>query len=945
MEINQNYLNRINFKGNLIDTASSVAKPSDAQKPQITSLSSNPIAQAQIGLKTPISYTKISETFIPETEKYMNLYKLANGQKVAILPKEGPTIVKTYFNVGSMNEPDNLRGISHYIEHNLFNGTDKIGPGEFFHKVADMGAYTNAATGYNTTNYYIKSQLLNNETLGEIIKLHADQVQNPKFAPDQLIKEKGPVTSEITMYSDNAYNTTQNIALKNLFQINSTSEDMVAGSIKNINSLTREDVVNYYNTWYTPDNAITVITGDVDPEKTMELVAKNFNKQNPVEPMKRIHEELTPIQSTKRVDIKKANAIKTSMVMGFAGPPSNDTKAQLTLKVLDYILTNNMNSRLTKALDKEQLWAFLNTEKIGNNPSDPTGIFFVMDAPEEKSEKGLKIIYNELQNLQTNPPTEDEIKNAVNKIKLNRSSCFEKSSYINDYIGESLLDNNTTQLSNYKEILDSIDTSDIQNFIKNYLDLNKTSISVVHPAATTNEQLKSNYKNANSQNVSFKGSITGSSPANIYKDVKEYTLLNNTTVSFLPKKDGLAKSTITFATPNELNLSNPEINMLNSLLNKGTASKDISAFTNILDDKSSDISFVVGSDGILVMTSCPTEDLQTILNLSHEVLNHPRFTQEEFEKAKQEQLDNLKNQYKSPSDKAGRIMFPNKRIYQSTEKNIEELEKMTLNDLVNVYNKMILNASAHATLTAPTDENPNIFTEYMNNLYANIKPLKPIDYNIEKTYTQNSKPQIVTDTEENAQADVLQTYKYKNNRNIEDEAKLKVLNTILGGGASSRLFTDLRESQKLAYHVSSFNDNIGDTGTINLNIQTTTDDPNDPTASPENVKKALAGFDKHINELKTKQVTEAELQKAKLMLKNDILNDLETSSSKYANLASTCLTPYGKNYTEKLFNAIGNVTIKDIQNTANYIFKDAPVTSIVASKKTIESLNLNKTAD
>ena len=119
-------------------------------------------------VKTPMQYSKIGEFKLP-ADLTASLYKLSNGQRVVVVPKEGKTIVKTYVNTGSMNEPDNLRGISHYIEHNLFNGSDGLEAGEFFKKVDKMGASTNASTGFSETNYFISSNLLDDTDLEQKI--------------------------------------------------------------------------------------------------------------------------------------------------------------------------------------------------------------------------------------------------------------------------------------------------------------------------------------------------------------------------------------------------------------------------------------------------------------------------------------------------------------------------------------------------------------------------------------------------------------------------------------------------------------------------------------------------------------------------------------------------------------------------------------------------------
>ena len=168
-----------------------------------TDLKNMPVSA--IDIKTPIPYATTGDIPLFNDLK-AKTYRLANGQKVIVLPKKGPTVVKTYVNVGSMNEPDNLRGISHFIEHNLFNGTQNLKAGDFFRKVNELGASTNASTSFSTTDYYISSQLLKEGDLEEKIKMHADMLQNPTFAPDMLEKERGPVISEISMVMDDPQN-------------------------------------------------------------------------------------------------------------------------------------------------------------------------------------------------------------------------------------------------------------------------------------------------------------------------------------------------------------------------------------------------------------------------------------------------------------------------------------------------------------------------------------------------------------------------------------------------------------------------------------------------------------------------------------------------------------------------------------------------------------------
>ena len=204
----------INSVNNYVKIQKPVFKGSETNQtnPQVKELSN---IRPDYSVKTPMTYTKTGEINFPYNTK-AHCYKLANGQKIIIVPQEGETVLRTYVNTGSMNEPDQIRGISHYIEHNLFNGSEGLEQGDFFRNVDKMGASTNASTGFAETNYYISSNLLNSNDLENKIKLHASMLETPLFATDKLEKEKGIVNSEINMITSNPENLAVNKMLKKL---------------------------------------------------------------------------------------------------------------------------------------------------------------------------------------------------------------------------------------------------------------------------------------------------------------------------------------------------------------------------------------------------------------------------------------------------------------------------------------------------------------------------------------------------------------------------------------------------------------------------------------------------------------------------------------------------------------------------------------------------------
>lgn len=937
-------INKISFKGTSVTPEAKTNETQAAKEQGETSaLVSNPLNAAQINIKTPISYNKIGDIKIPDYEEPAQVYKLANGQKIVILPKEGPAVVETYFNVGSMNEPDHLRGISHYIEHNLFNGSENLAPGEFFERVSQLGSNTNASTGYNQTNYYIKSQLLKPNSLEEIIKIHADQVQNPKFLQDQLIKEKGPVTSEISMYADNPFNVGRNIALKNLFQINSTSKDLVAGAIQNINAIKREDVVDYYNTWYTPDNTITVITGNIDPKEAIELVSKNFTKNKIPQQGNKKYEELISVDKPVRIDTKMSKAPATIINIGFPGPQNNNTKDKVALEALSVVLAGYKNSRLSKALEPMQVDAEISSEKIGNKSDDKQAVFIGAVTPEEKSEETIKTIYKEIAKIAQNPPTQEEMDIAVNKLKMSLSENNERSTNLNAFIANAMLDNDINYLTNYKTILESLTPEDISNAAKSYLDLNKASVCVVHPESTTNDQIINNYSNTNIKNPSRPSfGRSNANIDNIYSKAKEYKLQNNMEVAIQPTPNDFATYQVDFNLPTYLDVSEPEIAILSKMLNRGSANKNNQNFHDILDKANINLGFGASGTGLSIYAKMPKDKLNQGLDLTKEVLLNPRFTKEDFEWAKQATKEEFEGAPKNADNKLDAALYPHIGFMSTKEDSLKKLNETSLEKIQFLYQTIINNAQGIAVLSAPIESNPQLSTDFINAMSKDIPILKPFNPKPVQAYVKNTTPRVFTESEQRLQAEVTMAYKCQASENIDDIAKLNVLNMVLGGNSSSRLFSDLREKQKLAYYVASSMSGIGDTQVIKLNILTTTDDNNDPTSSPENINKSLAGFQKHINKLKIEPITQEELEKAKLIIKNNILNSLETSDGKNSDILSSKESFYGINETKQMLEAIDRVTVKDVQDAANYAFKNPPITSIVASQKSLDQAGIKE---
>ena len=839
-------------------------------------------------VKKPMPYQQLEDLDIG-LGKLAKQYKLANGQRVIIFPKEGKTVVKTYVNTGSLNEPDNQRGISHLIEHNLFNGSEGLEAGELFKTVDEMGSDTNASTSFSVTDYYIASNSINDDNLEKQIKMQAAMVDSPLFMIDKLEKEKQVVNQEINMYMGYVDNLAINNSIKNLFRINTTSPDLIAGTTNNINNITRDDIVNYFNNNYYPANMVTVITGEVNPDETMKLVSKYFTSTR--QPSQtRLHEKLTPIDKPVREDIISDKATATDMVMAFQGPPNNSIEEDIYLNAASRILSATVNSRINKALEKYNSEAYFSQERLGTKPDSPSVILLTASGTEKDSENILKTIYKGMQSLSTNPPTEKEMTIIKKQMLKGFVERYEYSSVINNMIGSVVLNSSPDYLKNYEKIVEEMTPQDIVNVVKKYLNLNKTAITVMHPATADKSSIENNYNKA----VSFTGATTSKENENILntKNVTQYQLDNNYRVALNNTDGQKADFEIHLIVENMSPQKAATLHLLNKMLKEGTMQQAKGEFKENLELTGTDMNTSSYYDGIISDGSCNAEDLPAALSAFSEVLLNPRLTEETFKKAKDEIRANISIREKNAYDKLDKEIYKNLPMGITSDDILQSLDSVTLDDVKNVHKEILNSGIGTVAISAPFSENPQLKNTVLENLskLPEVKENKVIFKDIFEPITETK---VLTETHNKNQAEIIESFKFKVNNNMKDNLTIELLSKILGGGTSSRLFNDLREDKKLAYWVNSSYRTHDNIGTLNLSIGTTTEDKEAGINTYENIEKSINGFNEHINRLLTENVTEEELNSAKLQLKNAIAGLKEGQKNKTGIIISGIEDIYG----------------------------------------------------
>jgi len=237
---------------------------------------------------------------------------LDNGMQIVVIPMDNDSGVITtdiYYKVGSRNEVMGKSGMAHMLEHLSFKSTDKLKEGEFDTIVKGQGGVNNASTGFDQTHYYIKTASKN---LALSLDLFSELMHNLKLTDEEFQKERDVVAEERRLRTDN---NPMGYLYFRVFNTHFTYHPyhwLPIGFMEDILSWKIEDIRDFYQRYYQPNNAILVVAGDIKPEEVFTEAGKYFgNIKNENESPKVIAVE-PKVDGAKRAILhKESNQVDT----------------------------------------------------------------------------------------------------------------------------------------------------------------------------------------------------------------------------------------------------------------------------------------------------------------------------------------------------------------------------------------------------------------------------------------------------------------------------------------------------------------------------------------------------------------------------------------------------------------------------------------------------------
>ncbi len=407
--------------------------------------------------------------------------RLPNGLRVVIGEDHYAPLysIAVTYNVGSRNERKGRTGFAHLFEHMMFKGSEKVGPGEHFYLVFNNGGNMNGTTNADRTNYF---ETLPKNQLDLGLFLESDRMRSLAITQENLDNQRATVQEERRLGLDNQpYGKTEEL-LEEMVYDNFAYKHSTIGSMEDLSAATVQDVKDFFQTYYAPDNATLVLVGDLNTADALAKVKKYFGsipKQAPPAPVDMTEPPQTAERRAK-VDDKLARLPRVDMA--WKGPFGNTPEAY-AFGVLATSLAGGESSRLYQNLVKEKE-AATNVRGFFAQRRGP-GLFQISATPRpgKTPEEVEALITEEIAKMQSEGPTESEMTKARNSARRSAVQRRESSLMTAFMMGEFATFYNDPNLINtgVDKVL-AVTPADVRNVAAKYLNRNQRTVIYTIPA-------------------------------------------------------------------------------------------------------------------------------------------------------------------------------------------------------------------------------------------------------------------------------------------------------------------------------------------------------------------------------------------------------------------------------------------------------------------------------
>jgi zinc protease len=853
--------------------------------------------------------------------KDLRTHTLDNGLRVYLLPLKNAPLVTTMmaYRVGACDEEKDQTGLSHYLEHLLFKGTDKLAPGDIDRATQRNGGRNNAYTSEDMTVYHFDFAA---DRWHIPLEIEADRMRNTKIdKKHEFEQEKGAVVAELKGGEDNPWDLEYKAILPLLWPKESPYSHPVIGQEEHVRGATAETITRYYDKWYHPNNAALIVVGGFDADEVFKKIKELFGAipKGELPPRKKAtfypeRKEPARKEFESKFDVPRVMVGFNTVQVG--------TAEDAILDVIQDVLSGGKTSRLYRKLVEDERIA--SEAGAMNSAGRYPGWFAVnVELLQGKDRKKAEdLTFAELEKLAAEPITDAEL--ARTKRKLLAGFIFSRESVHNlaDALSRASVytDDAGTFLQSYLDRLLKVTKDDVQRVAKLYLVRKQACVVWSVPPEPKKDEGKGGGRTAGSFSPFPSGrgaggvgrASTRAEPAGggfSLAAAKRTVLPNGLTLITL--EDHRLPVVVAAVDIADVRLREPADKLgvaalMGNLLEEGTATRTGKEISALIEDAGGSLSLSSSGGSVKVLT--PDTDLG--LGLLFDSLQRPSFPQDALERMRDQQLSAIADAETQPRTKAGRLFaatvygeHPKGRPALGTKGVVEKLAQAD----VKAFHALTF-APNFTTVAVVGDFKTDDMVKKVAELTKDWKKSAAAMPEVKAPPKPVGGELIVSDP------NAAQVHVYLGHlgitRDHPDYYTLLVLDNVLGVGPgfTDRLSANLRDRLGLAYTVrASVTDSAGkEQGAFTGFVGT----------FPDKYLDVKFGFLKEVNKIRSELATQQEVDDAKKYLLGSLPFKFASSSDVAGELLSAERYGLGFDYLDKFRKEVGAVTPADVQAMA-----------------------------
>jgi len=743
-------------------------------------------------------------------------YNLENGLKVLLFPDPSkPTItVNITYMVGSRHEGYGETGMAHLLEHMVFKGTPRHP--NIMQELTEHGSRPNGTTWYDRTNYY-ETFAATEENLKWALDLEADRMVNSFIAKKDLDSEMTVVRNEFESGENSPFRVLMQRVADISFSWHNYGKSTI-GSRADIENVPIENLQAFYKKYYQPDNAILMVAGKIDEEKTLKLIDEYFSKIPKPTRVLPVTYTQEPVQDGERsVEVRRVGDVQ--LVMASYHIPSGAHEDFASVQILSELLSAEPYGRLYKSL--------VETKKASSQFAHAFSLFdpgYMLLGAEILKEKSLdeakSAFIATLDSIGLVKPTEEDLERAKTSILKNWDLQFRNAERIGLEISEYIAMGDWRLAFLHRDRIRKVTAEDVLKAGQRYFVPSNRSLGVFIPEAKSvraeipqspdvNELVK-DYKG---EEAVAQGEDFDASPENIEKRTEKIVAGGTIKQALLPKKTRgnivAARMTFRYGDVNSLKNKGAIPGLTASMLDKGTKNKSRQEISDIFNKLNARVGIGGGLNQVNVSIETTHENLPAVIKLVAEIMKEPAFDANEFEKLKQENIAAIESQRSEPQQIAF-IEYQRKtspfpkgdvRYVGTIEEELDDVKNAGLEEVGKFYKEFY--GASDATVSVVGDFDKAVIGKLISDEFGKWK--SPTSFKrLESPFVAAKPANIAIETPDKANAMFVAGFSIPLQDTDEDYPAMILSNFMMGQGMlNSRLATRIRVKDGLSYGVGS----------------------------------------------------------------------------------------------------------------------------------------------